>query len=84
MDGSISRASPSLPPTSRPCLWIEHTLLVDEVAELFVSAADKPGVAESQRKPLVCIRRAFSFTVDAASTIKQSFVEFWKTLSPEG
>jgi hypothetical protein len=62
----------------------EQTLPVDEVAELFVSAADEPGVTESQRKPLVCIRHAFSFTVAAASTFKQRFAEFWKTLTPGG
>jgi hypothetical protein len=53
----------------------EQNLSVDEVAELFASAADGPGVTDTEKKTLAYIRRTFSFTASAASAFDQRFAQ---------
>jgi len=53
----------------------EQNLSVDEVAELFASAADGQGVTDTEKKTLAYIRRTFSFTAAAASAFDQRFAQ---------
>ena len=45
----------------------EANLSKDEVAELFASAADGPGVTDTEKRTLAYIRRSFAFTEAAAA-----------------
>jgi hypothetical protein len=45
----------------------EGNLSKDEVAALFASAADGPGVTDIEKRTLAYIRRTFSFTEAAAA-----------------
>lgn len=51
----------------------EGKLAKDEVADLFASAADGPGVTETEKKTLAYIRKTFPFTEAAAADFDQRF-----------
>ena len=51
----------------------EANLSKEEVAELFASAADGPGITETEKATLAYIRRHFSFTEAAAKEFDQRF-----------
>jgi hypothetical protein len=51
----------------------EANLARDEVAELFASATDGPGVTETEKNTLAYIRRTFAFTEAAAKDFDQRF-----------
>jgi hypothetical protein len=51
----------------------ESRLSKDEVAELFKSAADGPGVTETEKTTLAYIRKTFQFTDAAAADFDEVF-----------
>lgn len=53
--------------------WGEGKLSLDEVADLFASAADGHGVTETETKTLAYIRRSFAFIDAAAADFDRRF-----------
>ncbi len=53
----------------------EGKLSKDEVADLFKSAADGPGVTETEKKTLSYIRKNFVFTDAAAKDFDEAFAK---------
>ena len=51
----------------------EGKLLKDDVAELFASAQDRPGVTETELRTLEYIRNHFEFTDAAAQNFDEAF-----------
>ena len=51
----------------------QQNLSKDEVADLFASAADGPGVTDTEKNTLAYIRRTFAFTEAAAADFDQRF-----------
>ncbi len=51
----------------------EGKLSKDEVADLFKSANDGPGVTDTEKKTLAYIRQNFEFTDAAAKDFDQAF-----------
>lgn len=53
----------------------EGKLSKDEVAELFKSAHDGPGVTDTERATLEYIRKSFEFTDAAAKDFDEAFAK---------